>query len=934
MGPSVREVDDSIASAERTNPLAADTMDASSATARNEENGTAPVTTDADTTANASTAPASVAATAAAAAVAAAEAQEASPDAFDGLDSFVVTPGDGDGDDDDDDPDGVSSMILGFNDPAAAADWSLYELDSAFDTSPPTVTQSAAASPSDALGASASQPMMSTAEVAGGAVSDRPVQSAPAQNTGIPRIGNLGVDGTDPESLFINDIDELGDPTTTGAPLTDVQDVDGIPGQVRERQAASLESGPASLAATTPVVPADMPAVAVRLQSGMATSLQNADQLSAQQRRHGVAKTGDTSDSATRQGAPSAAATASAAQLDQGASNAGAVTSSTTTSTASTLGTRNAATMRRARRPMSTPAVSSLDLNPGGRDGVPGRAPAALHTSTASRPAGRQHSVDGAEVGGVLSEPDWGAAARGFGSTGASGPIPSSPTAAPGTGDSSKPPQGPGPVHVASRTPGMGAGAPPSSGTYQTSSRDGASRATVPSVSASPSGSPAGSGAPAGSRALAAAVSSASSGALVSGNQGATAVAMRTPDGPRGIDVSRTVMGSSGSSLNKRDSELLSTVRRLEQTISSLDVSARLCLRDALVSLSNKASNPNAQPTPEQEAMNRAAEYLVLRMLFLSGQQVMHTPPGTAMATPQLPSVPGAMSGAFGAPPPPPPPPPPTPMLATPNLQTPRDGASSGAGTAAGAAAAAAAAGLIAGVPSDVSFPTVPTMPVGASGLNITAAALAQQSALLQAHVQAGGSLHTLNPFLAAAAAMPGSSPQTSLAQPHSSDFFGVGTSEAKTKSAGAILLEQQQQRQVQALGAAGGASSAPVATSVAAGPPGTAAALRGLEASAPALGLVPPTSHNVTDAGDGVAPMDADTSATELPSPMSTGTRPPGAPSGLSPSSSRKVPNIAQGAEAARAAHSRVRAPNLESGTPANPSAGLDGDNNKSRPK
>lgn len=35
-------------------------------------------------------------------------------------------------------------------------------------------------------------------------------------------------------------------------------------------------------------------------------------------------------------------------------------------------------------------------------------------------------------------------------------------------------------------------------------------------------------------------------------------------------------------------------------------------------------------PTPEQEAMNRAAEYLVLRMLFLSGQQVMHTPPGTA----------------------------------------------------------------------------------------------------------------------------------------------------------------------------------------------------------------------------------------------------------------------------------------------------------------
>lgn len=46
------------------------------------------------------------------------------------------------------------------------------------------------------------------------------------------------------------------------------------------------------------------------------------------------------------------------------------------------------------------------------------------------------------------------------------------------------------------------------------------------------------------------------------------------------------------------------------------------------MSLSNKASNPASQPTPQQEAMNKAAEYLVLRMLFLSGHQVMHTAPG------------------------------------------------------------------------------------------------------------------------------------------------------------------------------------------------------------------------------------------------------------------------------------------------------------------
>lgn len=81
--------------------------------------------------------------------------------------------------------------------------------------------------------------------------------------------------------------------------------------------------------------------------------------------------------------------------------------------------------------------------------------------------------------------------------------------------------------------------------------------------------------------------------------------------------------------INRRDADLLGVVRRLETSIGTLDVSARLCLRDALVSLSNKASNPQVPPTPEQEAMNRAAEYLVLRMLFLSGHQVMHTAPGT-----------------------------------------------------------------------------------------------------------------------------------------------------------------------------------------------------------------------------------------------------------------------------------------------------------------
>ncbi|KAI0567498.1 hypothetical protein FGB62_2g135 [Gracilaria domingensis] len=80
-----------------------------------------------------------------------------------------------------------------------------------------------------------------------------------------------------------------------------------------------------------------------------------------------------------------------------------------------------------------------------------------------------------------------------------------------------------------------------------------------------------------------------------------------------------------------RDEELFHVVQRLHSSIASLDVSARVCLRDALLSLSNKAANPTATPTPQQEAMNRAAEYLVLRMLFLSGAQLlMHTAPGTA----------------------------------------------------------------------------------------------------------------------------------------------------------------------------------------------------------------------------------------------------------------------------------------------------------------
>ena len=73
--------------------------------------------------------------------------------------------------------------------------------------------------------------------------------------------------------------------------------------------------------------------------------------------------------------------------------------------------------------------------------------------------------------------------------------------------------------------------------------------------------------------------------------------------------------GEMTSGLNRRDADLLSVVRWLELSINTLDINARLCLRDALVSLSNKASNPAMPPTPQQEAMNRAAEYLVLRML-------------------------------------------------------------------------------------------------------------------------------------------------------------------------------------------------------------------------------------------------------------------------------------------------------------------------------
>ncbi len=106
------------------------------------------------------------------------------------------------------------------------------------------------------------------------------------------------------------------------------------------------------------------------------------------------------------------------------------------------------------------------------------------------------------------------------------------------------------------------------------------------------------------------------------------AAAWSTPPAPYMLSPYTATQAQAASA--RRDTDLMSAVQRLERSISTLDISARLCLRDALLSLSNKAANPHVMPTPEQEAMNRAAEYLVLRMLFLSGQQVMHTAPGTA----------------------------------------------------------------------------------------------------------------------------------------------------------------------------------------------------------------------------------------------------------------------------------------------------------------
>lgn len=97
--------------------------------------------------------------------------------------------------------------------------------------------------------------------------------------------------------------------------------------------------------------------------------------------------------------------------------------------------------------------------------------------------------------------------------------------------------------------------------------------------------------------------------------------------------------------LARMDSDLLQVIQRLEESINTLDVNARICLRDALISLSNKASNPSVQPTPEQEAMIRAAEYLVLRMLFHS-EQVVHVPPGTGGSFAETPVFPSSSSSA------------------------------------------------------------------------------------------------------------------------------------------------------------------------------------------------------------------------------------------------------------------------------------------------
>eukprot|EP00189_Rhodosorus_marinus_P009582 CAMPEP_0184740478 /NCGR_PEP_ID=MMETSP0315-20130426/3489_1 /TAXON_ID=101924 /ORGANISM="Rhodosorus marinus, Strain UTEX LB 2760" /LENGTH=366 /DNA_ID=CAMNT_0027210171 /DNA_START=21 /DNA_END=1121 /DNA_ORIENTATION=+ len=76
----------------------------------------------------------------------------------------------------------------------------------------------------------------------------------------------------------------------------------------------------------------------------------------------------------------------------------------------------------------------------------------------------------------------------------------------------------------------------------------------------------------------------------------------------------------------QRDREMSNRIRRLEGVISTIDVQARVSLRDSLVSLSNKAANPNYPRTPEQEELNRTAEYLVLRMLF-SSKHEMHGRP-------------------------------------------------------------------------------------------------------------------------------------------------------------------------------------------------------------------------------------------------------------------------------------------------------------------
>mmetsp|Transcript_5284 Transcript_5284/g.15783 ORF Transcript_5284/g.15783 Transcript_5284/m.15783 type:complete len:454 (-) Transcript_5284:1864-3225(-) len=78
------------------------------------------------------------------------------------------------------------------------------------------------------------------------------------------------------------------------------------------------------------------------------------------------------------------------------------------------------------------------------------------------------------------------------------------------------------------------------------------------------------------------------------------------------------------------DEDLSNRIRRLEDVISTMNVPARICLRDSLISLSNKAANPNVLRTPEQEEMNRAAEYLVLRMLFSSEPPMQRRPAETS----------------------------------------------------------------------------------------------------------------------------------------------------------------------------------------------------------------------------------------------------------------------------------------------------------------